>query len=43
MENMLEICEIRVKPIAETDKDDWKVSLDYRIGQYELLLQQLFD
>ena len=34
MENMLEIGEICVKPIAETDKDGWKVSLDYRIGQY---------
>ena len=31
---MMEIGESCVKPIAEMDKDGWKVSLDYRIGQY---------
>ena len=30
---MLEICESCVKPIAEIDRDIWKVSLDKRIGQ----------
>ena len=34
MEIMLEIEGLWVKPIAEMDKDGWKVSLDYRIGQY---------
>ena len=31
MEIMLEIGESCVKPIAEMDKDGWKVSLDYTI------------
>ena len=34
MEIMLEIGGSCVNPIAEMDKDGWKVSLDYRIGQY---------
>ena len=34
MEIMLEIGESYVKPMAEMDKDSWKVSLDYRIGLY---------
>ena len=39
MEIMLEIGESCVKPIAEMDKDGWKVSLDYRIGQYGWFFQ----
>ena len=35
MEIMLEIGESCVKPIAEIDRDGWKVCLDYRIGQYK--------
>ena len=37
MEIMLEIGESSVKPIVEIDKDGWKVSLDYRIGQQTIL------
>ena len=36
---MLEIGESCVKPIAEIDRDGWKVSLDYRIGKYGRFLQ----
>ena len=34
MEIMLEIGESCVKPLALIDLHIWKVSLDYRIGQY---------
>ena len=43
MENMLEIGEICVKPIAEIDRDGWKVSLDYRIGQYRRFFSKKID
>ena len=40
---MLEIGESCVKPIAEMDKDGWKVSLDYRIGQYGRFFPKFVD
>ena len=32
METILGIGESRVEPIAQMDKDGWKVSLDYSVG-----------
>ena len=43
MEIMLEMGGVWVKPVAEMDKDGWKASLDYRIGQYKRFLRKFFD
>ena len=43
MEIMLEIGEACVKPRAAIDGDGWKVSLDYRIGQYGRIFPNSFD
>ena len=43
MEIMLEIGESCVKPIAAIDRDGWKVTPDYRIGQYGRFFLKISD